>query len=281
MTDAKIYFIIGCARSGTTSLARILDTAINGQCLMEPAPNLNVETRDLMEGRIHDPRRVIVEQVMPRIAPVLDQGNIYGEKNITLGAFIPYLYEMLKCKFVFLKRDGRDVVTSLMNWHNEVFGSIYRECKDPGPLSDVAKAAVANLPIEKDTSDYSRPRPGSSDPFYDEWPSFSRFEMVTWYWSYINQLFLRNLAEIPNKDWITVNYSGVQVEDIEQVFDFLGLAGFDETQIGTMLEARINSVQERVKIDPRFPKWPAWDMAFQQRFYRIAGETMAQLGYSV
>src|SRR5439155_13308218 len=137
----------------------------------------------------------------------------------------------------------------------------------------------AKLPIEEDTADYSRPRPSPSDPFYSEWPNFSRFEMVTWYWAYINRLFLRNLAEVPKEDWIVVNYTGVQVSDIERVFDFLGLGGFDQTRIEDMLRARINSVWERVKLQPRFPSWQSWDADHRQRFDRIAVETMRLLGY--
>lgn len=279
MQRTRIYFIISCARSGSTSLTRILDTATNGRCFVEPMPNLNVETREMMEGRLHNPRQILVEQVFPRIAKVLDAGEIYGEKNLTLGPFIPHLYEMLKCKFVFLKRDGRDVVTSLMNWHNEVFGSVYRECKDPGPLSDIARAAVAKLPLEEDTSDYSRPRPGPTDPLYHIWPDLSRFEMVAWYWAYINQLFLRHLTEIPTEDWITVNYTGIQPEDIKCVFDFLGLQGFDRSRVDHMLQARINSVWQRVQRPTRFPNWRLWDTDHQQRFDRLAGTTMRLLGY--
>lgn len=279
MTISRSYFVVSCARSGSTSLARILDTAINGHCLIEPVPNLNVESRDLMDGRLSDPRKTIADQILPRIGEMLRQGLIYGEKNVTLAPFIPYLYEMLQCKFVFLIRDGRDVATSLMNWHNEAFGSIYRECKEASSLSDIAIAALSNLPLELDTSDFARPRPIPSDPFYEEWPNLTRFEMVTWYWAYINRLIVCNLEAIPREDWITVNYTGVQAENIESLFNFLGLEGFDEPRISDMLHSKINSVEERFKIPARFPAWRMWDVELTRRFDRIAGETMNLLGY--
>lgn len=279
MTISRIYFVVSCARSGSTSLARILDTAINGRCLMEPVPNLNVESRDLMDGRLGNPREIVEEQVLPRIGEVLKQGLIYGEKNVTLAPFIPYLYEMLQCKFVFLIRDGRDVATSLMNWHNEAFGSIYRECKEESSLSDIARAAVSNLPLELDTSDYARPRPAPSDPFYQEWPDLTRFEMVTWYWAHSNRLIARGLEAIPREDWIMVNYTGVQVEDIESLFNFLGLEGFDEPRISDILGTKINSVEERFKIPARFPNWRQWNADRTRRFDRIASEAMDFFGY--
>jgi hypothetical protein len=244
MTHTKIYFVITCGRSGSTSLARILDTATNGRCLVEPVPNLCIETRDMMEGRLANPREVLVKQVLPRVAEVLDQGDIYGEKSLNLGPFIPHLYEMLKCKFVLLIRDGRDVVTSFINWHNEVYGSVYRECKEPVSLSKLAREVTTRVPVEKDIANYSRPRPSPSDPFYDEWPTFSRFEMVAWYWAYISRLFINNLSQIPKQDWTTVNYTGIGASDVGHIFDFLGLEGFDQNRVESMIQSRINSVED-------------------------------------
>ncbi len=66
-----VYFILSCARSGSTSLARILDTAGNGACVCEPVPNLNVESRlaDLLRKgiaayRIPD----VIEENLTRIS---------------------------------------------------------------------------------------------------------------------------------------------------------------------------------------------------------------------
>lgn len=279
MANSKIYFIVSCARSGSTSLSRILDTASNGRCLMEPMPNLNVESRDLIDGRLANPRKILAEQVFPRIAEVLDKDLIYGEKNVTLGPFIPYLYEILKCKFVFLVRDGREVVTSLMNWHNEAFGSIYRECKDEGQLSDLARNMVMTLPVELDTSDYSRPRPHTDDPFFEEWPNMSRFEMLSWYWAYTNRLMFMHLSEIPKEDWLLINYSGVESENIMKLFSFLDLEGFDENKVQSLLFKRINSVEERFNLRSRFPHWRKWEAIMLEQFNRIASDSMKMLGY--
>lgn len=300
---SRIYFVVTCGRSGSTSLSRILDTAKNGSCFMEPVPDLTIESRDLLEGRLDNPRGVLVEQVFPRMAKVLDEGHIYGEKNLTMGPFIPFLYEMLKCKFVYLVRDGRDVVSSFINWHNEVYGNIYRECKEVSHLSSFARKALANLPLEKDTYDYSRPRPGPTDPFYHEWDQFTRFEMVAWYWAFTNRMFLEHLSMIPEDDWITLDYTNVKCSDIKYVFEFLGLEGFDEQGITTMLQSSINSLRDGLQnLDQAgtkrifekaitlvkdsmggrkklFPKWQEWDDDHKQRFDRIASDVMQMLGY--
>jgi len=128
------FFILSCARSGSTSLAKILDKAKNGKCAIEPTPNLNRETRLAMEGRLDDPLAAIAP-VIKRVKDHSRTGFIYGEKNVTYAPFIHLLYKELDPLFIFIKRDGRDVVRSLIDWHEKAFGTIYRECKTPGNLT--------------------------------------------------------------------------------------------------------------------------------------------------
>ena len=61
-------FIVGCARSGTTSLLKAIGLSRQATCLVEPAPNLNIESREMLEGRLGDPYKPLAEHVAPRIA---------------------------------------------------------------------------------------------------------------------------------------------------------------------------------------------------------------------
>jgi hypothetical protein len=275
----RVFFVVSCARSGSTSLARILDTASNGRCLVEPMPNLNAESRDLMEGRLRDPHGVLAQHVAPRVGKALDEGKVHGEKNLTLGPFIPSLHQMFRCRFVWIVRDGRDVATSLMNWHMEAFGNIYRECAFEDPLSERAQAALAQVPVELDTADYARPRPRPGDPWFERWPSLTRFEMAAWYWTYINRLFAAQFAQIAEADWIRVDYTGITVETIERLFDFLGLEGFDAARADDMLHNRINSLEDRFRTHGRFPRWQSWSPDQQRRFDAIAAGALREFGY--
>ena len=270
------YFVISCARSGSTSLARILDTASNGICALEPSPNLNRETRERMDGRLVDPY-VIIAPVCRRVWN--SEIEVYGEKNVTYGPFIPHLHEILDCKFVFLKRDGRDVVRSLMDWHNQMWGSIYRECKDAGELSPRAVKAAGGLPVHKDTSDYSRPRPAKGDPFYDEWEYFNREEMCAYYWSYINNLYLDQLGKLPRENWIELDYTNPSAEDVIRAVEFLELEGITENRVQEMLDNKINSLKERTGKDASYPRWMDWDGGLRRKFDRIAADTMTRMGY--
>jgi hypothetical protein len=276
----KAFFILSCARSGSTSLTRILDMATNGTCVVEPAPNLNLETREMMDGRLDDPFSVLRQTVFPRVVEGLSKFEIYGEKNLTYGPFVQHIYEELKCRFVFLKRDGRDVVRSLIDWHNRKFGTIYRECSDPGDVTPTALAFAAKLPVYLDSSDYSRPRPMPEESIYVEWENLDRFEMCAYYWQRINNLYLDQLNELPENAWITLDYTDPGVEDVQHVINFLGLKGINEDAIFDLLHRRINSLSQRGVFDgSAFPQSNEWPNDYRRKFAAIAGETMTRLKY--
>jgi SAM-dependent methyltransferase len=280
MTRHATFFVVGCARSGTTSLCRILDSADNAICLLEPAPNLNRECRDVIEGRFDgDVEALLRKTVIARVEKHHGDGVIYGEKNVTLAPFVQELHSLLDCRFIFVHRDGRDVASSLVNWHNELFGSVYRECRYLGDLSPAAYAAVSALPLEEDSSDYSRPRPRPGDIWHDRWEQFSRLEMCAWYWSRMNELYLNKLQALPSERWIAVDYTRPSPEDIERLVEFLGLRGLSLPQIRSMLDARINSLADRTGVNGRFPQWRDWGSVERAAFESIAAGTMQRLGY--
>lgn len=277
----SVFFVASTARSGSTSLARILDSAANARCVTEPFPNLNRETRDMMDGRIADPLAALERAFLPRVREAAKQVPLHGEKDVTYAPFIRYLHEELDCKFVFLKRDGRDVVRSLLDWHNRKFGSIYRECRDPGDLTAGALAAAAALPVHLDTSDYSRPRPARGDALFEKWEQLSRFEMCAYYWARINDLYLDELERIPAAAWTTLDYTAPTADGIVRVAGFLGLAGISKDAVQEMLDRRINSLQERGDTaGVAFPNWRAWSPELQSTFDALAAGTMARLGYA-
>ncbi len=284
MTRRRPFFILTVARSGSTSLARILDTASNGHCAVEPAPNLNVEMRLAMDGLLADPRTVVQDLVVPRVTAGLREHGIYGEKNLTYGPFIEALHELLEARFIFVHRDGREVVRSMMDWHNLVFGSIYRECRDPGTLTPRARAAAARLPVHLDTSDYARPRPRPDDPLHAEWEGLSREAMCAWYWSTVNMLYASGLSHLPGDAWTEIDSTRMSVDEVRRVAAFVGLLGLDRARVESMLAARINSVEDRGgggegDVAP-YPAWPGWSEAIKRDFERHAGSAMRSFGYS-
>lgn len=276
------YFILSCARSGSTSLAHILDLAENGHCACEPMPNLNVETRLAMDGKLNNEQKqqLIKEQIVPRVNAGKEKHGIYGEKNLTYGPFVTELFSQTKGIFIHLIRDGRDVVTSLVNWHRHMFGDIYRECKDDEPLTPRAISILSNLDIYQDTSDYSRPRPKKADYNFLGWHDYSRLQMCAYYWSKINLLYLENLSNIPRENQVAVNYTGINNKRIEELYQKLGLQVKSSNSISEQLNRKINSVKQRANETPSFPKWTNWSSTQRKQFKSIANKAMIQFGYA-
>jgi hypothetical protein len=271
------FFVLSSARAGSTSFARILDSASNGCCLTEPVPNLNTETRLAMDGRLGDPGVVVAETIAPRVRP--EGIEVYGEKNVTYGPFVGAIHKQLGARFILLTRDGRDVVRSLMDWHEQMFGTVYREAPEAGDLSARARASAGALQVHLDTSDFARPRPLPGDPMYDRWLDASRFEMCSWYWTRIYRLYLDELAAVPESAWFRLDYTNASADDILEAARFLGLEGLERDAVAEMLDARINSLKDRCDEDPSFPAWTAWDGKQRREFAELAEDTMTQVGY--
>ncbi len=246
-------------------------------------PNLNVETRLALDGRLTDQEiEDCVEQlIVPRVSEGLLHTSVYGEKNLTYGPFVPALHSKLDCKFVFLSRDGRDVVRSFLDWHSCKFGTIYRECRETGDVTDDAFSVAASLPAHLDTSDYSRPRPLPTEPLYAEWEDLSRLEMCAYYWNRTNKIYLDQLAKIADSKWIHMDYTNPTAEDVMNVVRFLGLTGLGVDQVENMLAARINSLNDRgIKGERITPEWRDWPLEWRRRFDQFTAPMMKRLGYS-
>lgn len=272
------FFITGSARSGTTSLLRALGLSSNVVVGLEPWPTLNTESRDQYDQVLKSPYSVLASTVVPRVASALDQGSIYIEKHVSLVPFVAHLNEMLDCKFIVPIRDGRDVVSSLMNWHNQMFPIIYQECLEVATLSERAQK-ILDGQVGVDSFDYSLPRPPKTDPWYFAWGSFSRFEMVAWYWSYINNYLLDALEKLPKDKYFVVDYTNPSPGLIRNVYEFIGLTDFDQDAISGILEKKVNSLDDRIGESGVFPKWSEWSEELTQRFWDIAGGVMVRLGF--
>lgn len=276
MAMADIFFIIGCARSGTTALVKMLNTSQNATVFVEQKPNLCIDARDLYRGILKDPKQTIREAKSEPIQKVLSRGLKYGDKNPNYLPFIPYIAELWNCKFLFPIRDGREVVRSLMDWHDfyrQKFshsGVFAMKEDDPDSLVD--------LP-EQDWWDYSRLRPNPGNPYFEEWKQLSRFEKCAWHWANFNRTALELLSQLDSQRWLQVDMKSLDRPKMGELFDFLGLDGFNADQIGEMISARINSLQERAGLSDKFPRWTDWTPVQQSAFDRIAGDMMDHVVY--
>lgn len=251
MTKKDNFFITGCARSGTTAIAEILDTASNAKVTVEESPILHVECRALYDGVFEEPRKTFYIAKSSTMDRWNSEGKIYGDKNVNYVPFIPYIDE----KIIYLIRDGRDVVRSLMNWHGH-FKNVYSEAEGKRP----------------DLSDYCRPRPHPDNPYFKKWPNMSRFEMCCWYWQEWNRLGLDLLEKYKKPDQYRIlNMDTFDVDSVKELFEWLGLKGFNEATVREMLFGKINSLRQRFNEAESFLSYDDWDKACMHAFGSIAG----------
>jgi hypothetical protein len=263
---ANAFFIIGCARSGTTAYARMLGTAANANVYIEQSPRLRKVSRDLLEGHLADPAQTLNHAKNQQLKNSWLEGKIYGDKNPCYLPFIPSIIELWDAKIIFIVRDGRDVVTSLMNWHELFALNIYASHEDTDDAD----------PSNIDLWDYSRPRPLPNEDLHGAWKSMSRFEKCCWYWSFFNDKALTLLDKLDSSLWLPIQ-ANASLDQLKNAFDFLELTGFQSENLTTMLSAKINSAYDRTKRQNVFPSWQEWSLAEQTRFEELAGGTTASL----
>lgn len=267
----NVFFVIGCARSGTTAISVVLSKAINAEVFTEQIPNLCIESRKMYDGRIHNPEFIIRNAKEKYILETLSHGKMYGDKNPNYLPFVPVLQKLWHPKFLFVIRDGREVVRSLMDWHELSRGGIYA-MKEDEVTSEIDSP-------EADWWDYSRIRPRIGEPYFDEWRQLSRFEKCSWMWSRFNNLILQQLNSLDKSHYRVVNMNKFDRDEIENTIDFLGLKFENLQTVQDMLNSGINSAKHKFGVDNKFPSWEKWSSKQHKQFDSLAGETMKQLGY--
>jgi len=215
-----------------------------------------VECRALYDGVFEEPRKTFYTAKASTMDRWNSEGKIYGDKNVNYVPFIPYIDE----KIIFLIRDGRAVVRSLMDWNayfHETFGTnIYAEADGKAP----------------NIGDYCRPRPLPNNPFFKIWPNLSRFEMYAWYWQEWNRLGLDLLEKYKKPcQYRVVNMDTLDENSVKELFEWLGLKGFNEETIQELLFGRVNSLKQRFSETDTFPSYDFWDTKTREMFWSICG----------
>ncbi|MFH1656470.1 MAG: sulfotransferase, partial [Candidatus Nealsonbacteria bacterium] len=220
-TKNKIFFIIGNPRSGTNALAEILNTANNAQVFIEQEPKLRISSRLHYESVLPFPKEFIYKSKINKIKETIDNKKIYGDKNPNYLLFIEELNCLWQPKFIFVYRDGRDVVRSLIDF-NRFRVPIYNRYEDNKKFLNV------QIDENKDRKwDFSKLRPKKDDYLYNSWQGLSLFEKCSWSWAKFNELMLEKINRLEKDRYRLVNIDKITPKSIEQIFEFLGLEGFN------------------------------------------------------
>ena len=273
---ANSAFIVGAARSGTTSLVELLNLSRKVNCISEPSPNLNEESRRKYDGNLGPCNELLHKTIGFRIAKSKLKAEFYIEKQVSLVPFITEIFELYGSKFIIPYKDGRDVVTSLINWHQMMFPIIYSECTDSVQYSRRAEE-IKKIIKTQDLFDYSLPRPLKNDPYYDEWSNFSRFDMVSWYWGTVYRKIFSQLNKIPAENYHFVDFNNPTVDTIRSLYEFLCIDDFNPSKVERVLSDRVNSLQDRGSNRGDFSYHASWSKSQHERFFDFNIDVMKKL----
>ena len=109
-----MFFILTTGRSGSKSIADYLSSSPQLICLHEPEPVLIEEATQYIYGNYSHDKMV---ELLRSTRPLRIDSREYGESNQKLSFVIPAILEAFPdSKFIWLVRDGRNVVNSTFSF---------------------------------------------------------------------------------------------------------------------------------------------------------------------
>lgn len=240
-------FVISTGRSGTTSLARTLTLVGNLDCLHEPAPELILESSGYRHGTTsaETVRRLLLQTRRAEC------GQRYCESNQTMALLIPEIVgAFADAAFVWLIRDGRDVVASAMQkqWYTG-HSENHERYEDCPPI----ERAWIDGRIRGDLCGEVAPA---------AWRAMSRFEKCCWYWSYVNRTIAEDLAAHASTRFFRLHLERLN----SQIGPLLGWLG-----LRTVITP-VAKVHNRAKRPPYH--WSRWTAEERASFVRWCGRLM-------
>ncbi len=264
-----VFFIVGFSRSGTTAMARILDTAANARVFVEQPPKMCIAARMKYEGILPYPEEFILKSKQEKIREVHSQKMIYGDKNQNYLYFIHEMRDIWKCKFIFLVRDGREVVRSALNWEMKHQGGNYNRYEDHSE-------STITQP-EENFWDFGRLRPLKGSKIHGKWKTMELFEKFAWSWNEYNKILFDKIHQLDSEDYMLIDMNHVTADHILELFQFLNLETFNESKVTALLGSKINTTP--LNESEIFPHWSDWDSNLMGKFKLYASEMMERMGY--
>tara|TARA_R110001592_G_scaffold126336_1_gene337509 strand:+ start:151284 stop:152246 length:963 start_codon:yes stop_codon:yes gene_type:complete len=198
----NLFFIATTGRSGSTSVASALSKNDEIQCLHEPRRQLIRISGDYAHGELSE------EQAIRELSSIYCEaatyaGRISGESDQNTFNLIPLIKKIMPlCKFVWLVRDGRDVVSS--GFSRGWFGCHETESSF---MDDFMPAMWKRYRL-----DGSRCGQMSSE----EWAGLSPFARNCWYWSFVNSTIRDSVENLSLQDWCMV-----RLEDLPESYNYI------------------------------------------------------------
>lgn len=247
---AEPFFVATTGRSGSRSLALALNQHPLLCAMHEPYPVM-IEWAYQRHAESGLPARIAMisnfQAMFPHLA--VQRVGIVDQKTVQfigdLAAAFP------QAQFIWLVRDGRDVVASGLarGWYSE------QEARFPPHL-------WAKYRLRGDVA---------GDVDAETWAAMSPFARNCWYWAWTQRQIRKRLAALsegPGERWQLVRLEDLNRDALVLLQEWLGVQPLDLAMLHTNA-----GVQERV----RAARWRTWTDEQRATFARICGEEMDQL----
>jgi hypothetical protein len=248
----NMFFVLALGRSGTTSLAHMLEELDTVRVHHEPwhfDPKLlsmryaGVYT-EVVEGMLEERFAHLLPSESSRIAH-------YGEVNSYLRYEHSWLQARFNPAFLHLVRDGRDFVRS---------------------------AYVRLTYTARDNTVPIVPRDG--DPYAGQWRSMSRFEKLCWYWNHTNSMLADCVEPFARFEDMIKDYAYFQQRVLQPLQLAVSRDHWEACRKKPQNTTRDFLRRFRKKDTEHLPPWPEWEQGRVEAFWNICGKTMKRLGYS-
>jgi neutral ceramidase len=247
-TDHAAFFVLSTGRSGTQTLAHLFELADNAKVWHHPEPNLIEETLHAYWGQL-DTRQVFWAGRGGIIRQAWDAALIHGETDHNMTPFADVIAEDIPdARFLVLVRDPREFVRSGMRR-----GYYHPQAKGPWEAA--------------------RLRPEVTDP---DWEARDRLSKVSWLWAETYRHVERLRASIGEDRVMVLRFEDLIAgpDTTRALFDFLGLAGYDEDRVRAILGQKLNAQKHG-----EFPHPRDWSPEMHAACWAEVGPIAGLYGY--
>lgn len=237
---AGVWRVVFLKLAGKWTLAKLSDRRFSGKLTLSEAAT-----------RLYYQRHKFISRL---------PGTVYVESNLGYYGLVDVIPVAFKQhRVIYIIRDGRDWVRSMMNW-GEVYG----------------KSAIRNFFAHKWPT--ARDVPG--DEFAHNWSAISRFEKLCWAWAHLNAYALNTISRNPHArvfKFEAIFNDANKYQTLDDLITFsISLPGIEPDKLKDTSGRLEQKVHQSLST---FPKWEAWTEDQKSQFTKICGPLMEKLGY--
>lgn len=253
----NIFFVVTTGRSGSTTISSLLSQHSQITCLHEPRPQLIRLSTEFAHGEKS------YQQTKDELYSIYCNSGIYpsgyyGESEQKLWNLIAILAELIpSSKFIWLIRDGRDVVAST-----------YARAWFDSELENREGSSISSTKEILQRWMFYRLNGAKCGVFsHTEWQKMSVFERNCWYWSYVNSSIERQLQQLSDD-----RFFQVKIEDIQnQTADIQNFLGVESQLLQT---PKLNIHKHHQNWYKKHDYWSNWQEQQKSSFIEYCGEAM-------